>query len=93
MASFAHAQHPSHSEWIRAQIAAQGSQHLDFTMEQLARLAKRVAAAVRPTLQRWADAHRQAAQDRIFWQLALTDHRVMDEIIGMQARAEAEGSR
>ena len=93
MASFAHAQHPSHHEWARAEIAAQGAQHIEFTVEQLVRLAKRVAAALKPTFKRWADAHRQAAQDRIFWELALTDRRVMDDLIAMQAKAEAEGSR
>lgn len=93
MASFAHAQHPSHSEWVRHEIAAQGAQHIEFTVEQLARLAGRVIAAIKPALKRWADAHTQAAQDRIFWELALTDSRVMSDLIGMQSRAEAEGSR
>ncbi|MEO8656265.1 MAG: hypothetical protein ABI409_19240 [Ramlibacter sp.] len=93
MASFAHPHHPSHSEWVRAEIAAQGAQHIEFTVEQLVRLAKRVAAAIEPTLKRWADAHRQAAQDRIFWELALTDRRVMDDLIGAQARAEARRTR
>ena len=93
MASFAHAHHPSHDEWVRAEIATQGARHIEYTVEQLLRLANRVAAAIKPTLKRWADAHRQAAQDRIFWELALTDRRVMDDLIGMQAKAEAEGSR
>lgn len=93
MASFAHVEHPSEQFLrVRAEIAEQGFQHMSFTIEQLARLAKRIAASVKPRLQRWVAAHQQAAQDRIFWELALTDRRVMAELRAMHDHAEA-GSR
>ena len=42
--------------------------------------ARRVAAALRAGLKDWAAARRQAAQDEKFWDVALTDARVMAEI-------------
>lgn len=53
--------------------------------------AKRVAAALRVGLQRWAVARRQAAEDDQLWQLALTDARVMADISrAMSAAATRE---
>jgi len=46
----------------------------------LAAPARRVAAALRAGLKAWAAARRQAAQDQRFWDVALTDARVMAEI-------------
>jgi len=46
----------------------------------LAAPARKVAAAARVTLQRWAEARKQAADDDKLWQLALTDARVMADI-------------
>ena len=90
MASFAHVEHPSQQfVRVRAEIAEQGFQHMAFTIDQLARLARRIAASVQPTLQRWAAAHQQAVQDRVLWQLALTDRRVMAELRAMHDHAEA----
>jgi hypothetical protein len=42
--------------------------------------ARRAAAGVRTAIQRWAAARRQAAQDEKFWDVALTDARVMADI-------------
>jgi hypothetical protein len=90
MASYAHAAHPNQQQYlmVRADIAAQGFEHIAFTIEQLTRLVKRVAASVKPALQRWAAAHQQAVQDRLFWELALTDRRLMAEIRAIQHHAE-----
>jgi hypothetical protein len=60
------------------------SQHYEL----LAGVAKAIAASVRRTLQRWAKAHRQAVQDRMFWELALTDPRVMAELRAINDHAE-----
>ena len=46
----------------------------------LAAPARRAAAALRAGLKRWAAARRQAAQDEKFWNVALTDARVMADI-------------
>jgi len=92
MASFAHA-HPSQQYiMVRKELAVQGFQHVEFTIDLLTRFAKRIAASVRPTLQRWAAAHRQAVQDRMFWELALTDHRVMAELHAIKDYAESRGT-
>ena len=42
--------------------------------------ARRAAAALRAGLKAWAAARREAAQDEMFWNVALTDARVMAEI-------------
>jgi hypothetical protein len=46
----------------------------------LAAPARRAAAALRTGLKAWAAARRQAARDEVFWNVALTDARVMAEI-------------
>ena len=46
----------------------------------LAAPAQRAAAALRAGLKAWAAARRQAAQDETFWNVALTDARVMADI-------------
>jgi hypothetical protein len=56
--------------------------------ELFAGVVKAIAASVRRTLQRWAKAHRQAVQDRMFWELALTDPRVMAELRAINDHAE-----
>jgi hypothetical protein len=94
MASFANAGHPSqHYLMVRAEVAAQGFQHMSFTIELLVRFARRMAASARTTLQRWAAARRQAAQDRMFWELALADPRVMTELRAVMDHAESAGTR
>lgn len=93
MASFAHADHPSQRYLeVRAEVATQGFQHLSFTFEPLARFARRIAASARATLQRWAAAHRQALNDRMFLELATTDPRVMAEIRAIKDHAERYGT-
>jgi hypothetical protein len=42
--------------------------------------ARRAAAALRTGLKAWAAARREAARDEVFWNVALTDARVMAEI-------------
>jgi len=42
--------------------------------------AQRAAAALRASLKSWAAARREAARDELFWNVALTDARVMAEI-------------
>jgi hypothetical protein len=46
----------------------------------LAAPARRAAAALRTGLKAWAASRRQAARDEVFWNVALTDARVMAEI-------------
>lgn len=93
MASFAQAQHPSqHYLAVRAELAAQTYQHTTFTIELLGRFARSMAGAVKLAFQRWAAAHRQAAQDRMFWELALTDPRVMAELRAIQDHEERGGA-
>ena len=50
---------------------------------------KRIVASVRHTYQRWAAARRQAAEDRMFLELALTDPRLMSDLRAIEAHAEA----
>jgi hypothetical protein len=90
MASIAYAAHPQqHYLMVRAEVATQGYQHMSFTIELLAGLGRLAVAFVRPPLQRWAAAHRQAVQDRVFWELALTDHRMMAELHAIKDYAES----
>ena len=79
MASLAHLEYPN-----RQQVAEQSFQYTAFTIDLLARLGKWVVAP----LARWTVARREAAQDRIMWEFALTDHRVMDELRVLRDRAQ-----
>ena len=74
MASLAHAKYPS--------------PYLIGAASPRAEPLKRIAASVRHTLARWAAARRQAAEDRMFLELALTDPRMMAEIRAIEARAD-----
>jgi hypothetical protein len=90
MASIAHAAHPSqHYLMVRAEVAAQGFDHMAFTIDLLARFAKRIVASIETTHKRWAAARQQAIHDRMFWDLALTDPRVMAELRAIMDHAEA----
>jgi hypothetical protein len=90
MTSIAHAAHPSqHYLAVRAEVAAQGFDHMAYTIDLAVSFIKRIAASVKPTFQRWAAAHQQAVHDRMFWELALTDPRVMTELRAIIDRAEA----
>lgn len=64
------------------------AEHLSYyrssTGEPLARLAR----PIRSWFQRWAAAHHQKVQDRMFWELALTDPRVMGELQAIRDRAQ-----
>ncbi len=89
MASIAHAQRLSHYDLReRAERAETSFRHISFTVEQLGRIARRVGS----TLHRWAAAHQQRVQDRLFWELALTDPRVMSELRAIQDHAEQPGA-
>ena len=93
MASIAHAAHPSqHYLAVRAEVAAQGFDHMAFTIDLLARFAKGMAASIESTVRRWAAARRQAVHDRMFRELALTDPRVMAELHAIMARGESPES-
>ena len=86
IASFAHVAHPSQQFRIgRADIALQRFEHTVFTVG-------RFASSVKRAVQRLVAAQRQSAQDRMFWELALTDHRLMAEIRAIEAHAEAKGA-
>lgn len=87
-ASLAYANANDPSLKVRAVLAEQSFEHTLFTLEAAAQFAHRAAAAIGQALKRWSAAHRQAVQDRIFWELALTDPRVMAEIRAIQAHAE-----
>jgi hypothetical protein len=94
MASFAYAEHPSQHfiSMARAQLAAQSVQRISFTIEPLAQFAKRIAALAGPAIERWAAARHRAAEDRVYWQLALTDPRLMAELRAIQDHAESDGA-
>src|SRR6266568_3258417 len=77
---------------VRAEFAQQSFEQVEFTIELLTRLAKSIVAAVKPTFKRWAAARRQAVQDRMFWELALTDQRLMAELNAIKDYAESRGT-
>jgi len=90
MASLAHTGNPSLQYlMVRAELAQQSFQYTEFVIEMLTRLGQRVAALVGSTVHRMAAAHRQAVQDRMFWELALTDHRLMAELHAIQDYSES----
>jgi hypothetical protein len=84
MAGLAHAHPSQHHLAMRAEVAARSYQDTSLTIELFARLGQRIVGLIR----RWATAHRQAVQDRLFWELALGDPRVMDDLRAMRDRAE-----
>lgn len=86
MASFARVEHPSQQYVMARQRAEVGFQHLAFTAE----LVGQLAARVQSTFARWTEAHRRAVQDRVMWELALSDRRVMEEIRAIRDHAAAE---
>ena len=86
MASIAHVAHPSQQLPIgRADVAWQRVEHIVFTFG-------RFAASVKRAAKRLVAAHRQSVEDRMFWELALTDHRLMSEIRAIEAHAEVQGA-
>jgi len=92
MASFAHTVHPSQRyPMARPHVAAApGFQHVLFDL--LVGVATLISGSVRDTFRRWSAARRQAAQDRLFWELALTDHRVMADLNAIRDYAESRGT-
>jgi hypothetical protein len=86
MASFAHAEHPSQRH-VRTELAAQGHEHTSFVIDQATSFAKRIVAAIGSRIETWSEAHHRAVQDRIFWELALHDRAVMEEIKALRARS------
>ncbi|HXE51008.1 MAG TPA: hypothetical protein VN663_21710 [Ramlibacter sp.] len=92
MASIANTANPSLQYlMVRAELAQQSFEQVEFTIELLTRLVKSIVAAVRPAFKRWAAAHRQAVQDRMFCELALTDHRLMADLYAIKDYAESRG--
>jgi hypothetical protein len=91
MASFAHTAHPSqHYSMTRVHVAAPGFQQ--FLFELVAGVAALLSGSVRDTFRRWSAARRQAVQDRMFWELAMTDHRVMADLQAIKDYAESRGT-
>ena len=87
MASFAHAEHPSPRYLrLRAEIAAQGHEHMSYVIDGAIAMVKRLVAGIGPRIEKWSAAHHQAVQDRIFWELALSDRAVMEEIRALRAK-------
>lgn len=88
MASFAHPEHPT-QQYLRqrAEVAAQGHEHMSFVIDNVIGYVKRCIAAVGPRIEKWSEAHHQAVQDRIFWELALSDRAMMEELRAAQARS------
>lgn len=92
MASFAHAEHPS-QRYVRqrAQIAAQGHEHMSYVIDNTIAFAKRVVAGIGPRIEKWSEAHHQAVKDRIFWELAVTDRALMEELQCLRAKSPPAG--
>jgi hypothetical protein len=91
MASLAHAEHPTgHHARQRAEIAAQGHEHLSFVIDSVIAFVKRSSAAIGARIEKWSQAHHQAVQDRIFWELALSDHALMEELRAARARSAGQ---
>jgi hypothetical protein len=83
------ANHPSQRYLaLRAEVAAESYQHTSITIELVTRLGRRIVEAVGPTLKRWAAAHRQRVEDRLFWELTMTDRRLMDDLRAMRDHAD-----
>ena len=90
MASFAHTAHSSQRyPMARAHVATPGFQHVLFDL--LVGVATLLSGSVKDTFRRWSAARRQAAQDRMFWELALADHRVMADLHAIKDYAESRG--
>lgn len=90
MASFARVEHPSQQYVMARERAEVGFQHLAFTADLVGRFAARATAAVKTGFARWMEAHRRAVQDRVMWELALSDRRVMEEIRAIRDHAAAQ---
>ena len=76
MASIAYSQHSTHNYGMAREL------------ERLGNVATQLTAKIEATFKRWADMHRRAVQDQIFWDLALADRRVMDDLRAMRDRSE-----
>jgi hypothetical protein len=93
MASIANTANPSLQYlMVRQELAQQSFQHVEFTIELITRLVKQIAASASYVFKRWAAAHRQAVQDRMFWELALKDHRLMAELHAIKDYSESRGT-
>jgi hypothetical protein len=93
MASIANTANPSLQYlMVRQELAQQSFEHVEFTIDLLTRFGKRVATLLGAAIQHWAAAHRQAVQDRMFWELALTDHRLMAELHAIKDYSESAGA-
>lgn len=53
----------------------------------LAKPVERLSLVLAAAARRWAEAHARAVQDRIMWELALSDSRVMADLRAAHARA------
>jgi hypothetical protein len=92
MANTAPAGHPLsyYYERARSERAAQVARQVSEATVLLAGFARRAATAISSAFQRWSDAHQQAVQERVFWELASSDRRVMDELCVIRSRREQE---
>ncbi len=91
-ASVTHQQR-DHYQQVRADLAQQSYQHTVFTLQLVARFARRVAAATGQAIMRWAVAYERTAQDRIMRELALTHPTLVDQIRDARSAAAAEATR
>lgn len=82
-----------HYEQVRAELAQQSYQHTVFTLELVARFARRVAAATGRALMRWAVAYERTAQERIMRELALSHPTLVNEIRAARSTAASEAIR
>jgi hypothetical protein len=73
-----------------ARVTALGA--LFFLLEAIGSIAFGAAERVGAGLAHWAEARRQREEDRKLWELALTDSRVMADLIALQQDAPRPGS-
>ena len=82
-----------HYHQVRAELAEMSYQHTVFTVNLVARGAKRAAKAVGRALMRWAIAYESTAQERIMRELALSHPALVADIRAARATAAAEAAR
>lgn len=93
-ASVTHANHQGDRyQQVRAELAQQSYEHTVFTLQLIARVARRAAAAVGQALMRWAVAYERTAQERIMRELALSHPSLVAQIREARSTAAAEAAR
>ena len=66
---------------------------MSFVIDSVIAYVKRSIAAIGPRIEKWSQAHHQAVQDRIFWELALSDRALMEELRAARARSAGASAR